>query len=466
MTSATPPSPTLRPLARFAAEAAWEDAPPLVRERTREILLDAVGVLLAGSATEVRPIARSTLDLLGGGGTSRVLGTPWKADALTSALVHGLFLMALDFEPVGPEGHVVAAAVPAALALLDGRERSGRELLIALAVGLEVGGRIGRGMRRVPARERAGLLVRGNPHTVFGAAATAARLLRLREAEMEHAMAIAAYQAMPATLRRTMQNPPIPLVKYDHLPAAAEMGVQAAVLAAAGATGDLAVLDGPDGFWRFTGHVSFDAADVLADLGDDWMIPATRHKLYPGSLYAGSAVQAAVDLVRENGLDPSRIREVGVHLPHPTPAQASRRPITRGDACLSVPIGVACALLDVRPYAARCRAEVLAQPRVHELVGRTTVHELPGPRADGAAWEGYAPALVRVVTDEGRTLEKESSSLPPVSGEELTRRFRENAATALGDMRATELLRTLGGLGEAADARALFDAGCADAQEG
>src|SRR3712207_8523553 len=58
----------------------------------------------------------------------------------------------LDFEPVGPEGHVCAVAVPAALAVAEAVDASGAELLSGLLAGLEAGGRVGGAIDRKSTR--------------------------------------------------------------------------------------------------------------------------------------------------------------------------------------------------------------------------------------------------------------------------------------------------------------------------
>lgn len=77
-------------LARFAAEARWEDIPPPVREQARRVLLDTIGVILAGA---VRPEVVAIRERLGanssGGATVYAPGAPVH-DARTAALLNGI----------------------------------------------------------------------------------------------------------------------------------------------------------------------------------------------------------------------------------------------------------------------------------------------------------------------------------------------------------------------------------------
>ena len=89
---------------------------------------------------------------------------------------------------------------------------------------------------------------------MFGAAVVAGRLLALTREQMHHAMGIAGYSATVPTMRKFLASRNLPMTKYDHLALMTQNGIQAALLAHRGFTGDLEVLEGEDiGFWRFAG---------------------------------------------------------------------------------------------------------------------------------------------------------------------------------------------------------------------
>jgi 2-methylcitrate dehydratase PrpD len=73
-------------MSRFVAATTWDDIPPPVQDHAKLVLLDTLGVILAGTE---RPEVRALRDRLGtaGGGGATVYGRGWKPnDPRTAAL--------------------------------------------------------------------------------------------------------------------------------------------------------------------------------------------------------------------------------------------------------------------------------------------------------------------------------------------------------------------------------------------
>src|SRR5687767_9420297 len=77
-------------LARCVAETQWDDIPEAVRQHAKLVLLDTLGVILAGS--EVSEVARLRRQLLtAGSGGATVLARGWPAsEPRTVALLNGI----------------------------------------------------------------------------------------------------------------------------------------------------------------------------------------------------------------------------------------------------------------------------------------------------------------------------------------------------------------------------------------
>jgi 2-methylcitrate dehydratase PrpD len=72
-------------LAKFVATASWEDLPDPVRHHTKMVVLDTLGVILAGS---VRPEVKQLRERLAGGAGATVFAPGWPSnDARTAALL-------------------------------------------------------------------------------------------------------------------------------------------------------------------------------------------------------------------------------------------------------------------------------------------------------------------------------------------------------------------------------------------
>src|SRR5262249_51817094 len=176
------------------------------------------------------------------------------------------------------------------------------ELLTALAVGFEVSARI--------ARTAVGLeAVRGfhNPGTQgpFGAAAAVGKLYGFDADRPTNALGIAGSSAA-GLLEFAWSGGD---TKRLHLGRAAQLGLEAALLARAGGRGPATVLEGRSGY--FTAFSTPPKLDRLVDgLGVEWAIEPPSLKSYATHVTQQAVVQAIQELKRDNPLDPRAITRV------------------------------------------------------------------------------------------------------------------------------------------------------------
>jgi 2-methylcitrate dehydratase PrpD len=84
-------------LARFVAQTQWDEVPEPVQHHTKLVVLDTLGVILAGSERpEVRQ-ARDVLATTGGGATIYARGCS-KTDPRTAALLNGVAGRAVEMQ--------------------------------------------------------------------------------------------------------------------------------------------------------------------------------------------------------------------------------------------------------------------------------------------------------------------------------------------------------------------------------
>src|SRR3989475_5525624 len=131
-------------LAHFIAETPWEAIPKSVREHAKLVLLDTVGVILAGSVQPEVAGVRARLTATGDhGATILAPGAP-TSDPRTAAFLNGLAGRSIEL----CEGHRYVScqgavqALPTALAGAEWLQRSGRETLAALILGYEGAARL------------------------------------------------------------------------------------------------------------------------------------------------------------------------------------------------------------------------------------------------------------------------------------------------------------------------------------
>ncbi|MBI3966270.1 MAG: MmgE/PrpD family protein [Chloroflexi bacterium] len=175
-------------LAGLVAETGWEGIPAAVREHAKLVLLDTIGVILAGSQQPEVTAARSRLLATGGSGaTVYAQGFP-TSDPRTAALLNGIAGRSIEL----CEGHRYVSCqgavqiVPTVLAVGEQVGASGRDALLALIVGYDAAVRIGAG-----SKTRA-LAHQNGQWPMLGAVAAGARLRGLDAATTSLALRIGA----------------------------------------------------------------------------------------------------------------------------------------------------------------------------------------------------------------------------------------------------------------------------------
>src|SRR4051794_1696974 len=90
-------------LADFCGRLSWSRLDEDVRARTRELLLDLVGVMLAGARQPSSAPALHVAREAGGRGRASVLGTEVRTSAVWAALANGTAAHAVELDDVTTE---------------------------------------------------------------------------------------------------------------------------------------------------------------------------------------------------------------------------------------------------------------------------------------------------------------------------------------------------------------------------
>jgi 2-methylcitrate dehydratase PrpD len=306
----TPGRSLTQQLAHYWADARFEDLPAATVELAKLFLLDTLAACVAGAGTEVVRIALATAHAAAErqDGSAPVWGASRTLPAPLAAMVNGTSAHALELDDFGGCGHSGAVVIPAIGALAAGRRVSGREFLVALVCGYDIAARTlegAGGYRRVNDLGWHSTGVFGS----FGAAAAAARILRLEPARFADALGIAGTftGGIWAFLRDGA------MTKRFHPGKASENGLMAAMLAANGMSGPGEVLDAPWGglFSTYAPQVA-SPRQTLAGLGADFLISRSGIKPYACCRGLHSAVDAMRTLIAQAGASSADI--VGVEI--------------------------------------------------------------------------------------------------------------------------------------------------------
>ena len=417
-------------MAEFAVSVDPAARPGLRAVATRH-LLDVVGCGLAAVGTGDGGHATAVALAAAGHGEATVLGHDARLPAAAAAFANGTRFHALDFDDTHEEGicHVSAVVAPAALASAEAEALDLPGLLDALAVGSEVA-------LRVAVAAAPSIYARGyHPTSVcgaFGATAAAARIRGLDVGQTANALGIVGSFASGLMEYLSDGSATKPL----HAGWAAQAGIQAAALAAAGATGPGSILEGRFGVFASHGEVPIDPAPVTRGLGTDWHAERVAIKPFPACHFLHAPTWAVAELAERHGFGADDVEAIAVEVPAPgvalvlEPIASKHRPATPYDAKFSAPWTIAHHLVHGELTLTSFSPERIADPRLLELAGRIT----------GGAWaEGEPPSRFcgAVTVNAGGTELREVVPFTPGSPDNplpdtvVLDKFRANASLAL-----------------------------------
>ncbi|MDM7998626.1 MAG: MmgE/PrpD family protein, partial [Dehalococcoidia bacterium] len=305
-------------LASFAVEARFEDLPSDVVEESKRVLLDSVGCAAAGLGTRKGQIGIRFAREFDEPSKSTIIGCGQRASLFGAAFANGELMNALDYEAVLSPGHVQPSFfVPAHLAIAESQRSSGRELILATALALEISTRIGAALphyRDVIGEKVGTSAVYGFDCAVFGGTVGAAKILQLGRTAMANALGIAAWVAPLPTGGKLVRTYGMPTVKYALAGWLCQSVLTAALLAQMGHSGDTSVFEGEYGFWRFYGSDRWDPRRLLDKLGSDWRMRSIRYKCYPCCGGLQTALDCFTSVVAENSLVADEIESIEAYL--------------------------------------------------------------------------------------------------------------------------------------------------------
>lgn len=437
-------------VAQFIAGTRYEDIPADVLELGKKSMLDGMGAALSGS---ISAPARIVLDYVRehGGSACTAIGTDVRLAPRFAALVNGTAMHADDYDDTlqAETGryqgvHVTAPVLAAVLAVGEQRNASGRDVLAAYHVGVEVAARIfdstnvNHSLKGFHATATCGML---------GAAAGVARLMDLDAGQVAMALGLAGSQA--GGLLENIGS----MAKPFHAGRAAECAVTSNELAARGLTASAKILEAPLGFYMAQGG-AHEEARIRGKLGNPWSFAerGVSLKPFPSCALGHPALTHVRKLVHEQGLAADAVERIRVctsrnireTLRHHAPTDELA-------AKFSMEFGIAAILHEGRCGLGEFTRELVHRPdirRTMALVDYTAVTD------DEAKADGHLlnTTLLEIDLKRGNTVKVrvdwgKGSKADPMSMDEVAQKFRECADYAgwPGDKaaRAIELVRAL-----------------------
>ena len=436
--------PITQALARFVAthpSRGWSDA---VDHEAHRTFLNWAGCATGAATHEAMEAALAGIRMLEPAPQATILGRADRVDMAGAALLNGISSHTFDFDDthlktiIHPAGPVASAA----LALAEHLGCSGRALVDALVLGIDVACRMGNLM--YPEHYDRGWHITGSTGTL-GAAAACARLLGLDEQRTAMALGIAASQ--PVGLREQFGT----MTKPFHPGGAARAGLLSALLARHGFTASARALEAPRGYAQVlsTKCAWHEATD---ELGQRFEISFNTYKPFACGIVIHPSIDACVQL-REQGVRAEDVERIELKV-HSLVLELTgkKEPADGLQGKFSVYHGCAAGLIFGRAGEPEYADEIVTRADVVAL--RRKVVAVVDDAIDEAS------ADVTAVLRDGRRVhvfvEHAIGSLQrPMSDAALERKFSDQAVPVMGEARTAALIAACWRLGDMADVREL-----------
>lgn len=389
----------------------------------KRLLLDYLGVALAGSRSESGRIAISYARTLGGKSQSTLIGDGAHVSMEAAAFANAISSHSIELDDIDVLAlfHFSPPVYSAALAVAEKTDASGKELVAALATGCEM-------MERASKATNNALRNRGFHTTptcgVFGAVVAAAKLLRLDARQFISALGLAGAQASglmemygPSMQKRFNPGP------------SARNGVTAAHIASLGFTGAATIFEGERGFGRaFSGN--FDARRFVKGINRPYHLDI-EFKPYSCARPIHNAIDCALEILKRDNPDPANIRRI-VMTRHPDWAQYHQNasPKTIHEAQVSLPFSVAVVLKEGKALLEQYSDAKIADPvvkRLSKLVEFVVDERLP---------RGVSCRMTMEMSDGRKFVSQvdypKGSIQNPMTDDELRSKFESLAGPVIG----------------------------------
>lgn len=428
-------------LAAWLCEVTEYEVPDNVRVIGRRCILDTLGVAIAGAAMPATSSMTRTLGIVSAAdaGYCQLVTAAGATNPLAAALINGTAAHALDFDDNSYAGfvHGSAVIVTAALAVAQHQNASGSDFLQAVILGSEALYAVGAGFQTAMYEKgwwTTGLL---GP---LGACAAACYLLRMNQSQIRSAIGLAMVSSGGAKAAFGSDAKAIGAGRAAHL------GVISAYMAHSGATGPADLFEHEYGIVNLLNEGKFNI-EPMSSIGKSWKLisPGIDIKCMPTCLSSHAAVDAAIDVIKEEKINWNEIDEV---LCETSPVVIKNLiyeiPENRQQAQFSMHYALAISIIYGKFNPEHFQPEYLHDDSVRWLMQRIKMK--PGSKWQESAFLAAYPegAEISIRTRGGKICLKflghpHGSAQNPLSDEELNAKFMGCTKNIIGEGKASAL---------------------------
>lgn len=428
-------------LSKFIVNTEYEDLSPEVIQSVKNSVLDALGCGIAGFILEkenLKPILM-LVKQLEGRKESTIIVDGFKTNFLFAALANGSFIHSIDFDDTHQAAltHTSAVMVPAALSLGEKLGKSGKEIILAIALGFEAATKVGQSVMPDLVRFWHSTAMNGT----IGAAALAGKLLNLTDKKMNLAFGIAGDIASGTLACIEFGD----ITKSLHAGLAAMKGLLSAWLVSKGATGPRDFLEYSKGYCNAYA-LNPKIGKIIENIGNPFEIIHNSIKKFPSILASHTAIQAIINIINRNKIKPEDVKNINVKTYDLVETSfCNYHPQTLLGARLSVPFCIALAVVEGKVSLQNFTKDKINDPRINTLMKKIAIK---GDPELNKLYPEKFPAQVEVITEDGK-IYSETQHYPkgsyknPLTQEELQEKFLNLATTTFPKEEAQRIMDTV-----------------------
>ena len=438
-------------LAEFVAGLQPADLRPETIAAARDVVLDTLGAITAGSRQPENANFARLAQRLSGPGQASVIGHIGRVQPVWATMVNGTAGVSLEMDEGNRlgGGHPSIHVTPGALAIGEELGRSGVVVLTAIIAGYEVTSRIGTATQVKPEVHSHGTW------GTIGTAAATARLLGFDAPQTRQVMSLAASMSPANTWTPCLEGA---TVRNLYPGRSGFQGIMAAHLGQCGFT---ALADGPADLYGSLLGDGFDPDAVTDGLDPSGSLRIERNyfKYHACCLYNHPALDAVEDILAATPVAAGQVQRIEVTAPPIAQIMSDPQPANMLAAKFSIPWAVAAAVCTGQTDVGAFAPDRVADGAIRRLAQKVTVDA--DPEMNLRRFD-YPAARVTIHLQDGRALtasvaSQRGDATNPAPRQRLLDKFRALAGPTLGEDGAERAIATAGRLDALANLRELTD---------
>ncbi len=414
-------------LENFILNTQWKDVPQEVRDRMRGCFLDLMCALVIGSRSRQFQAGLKLAESVFPPGDIPVIGSSKTFSLLGAAAAMGHASNAYDIDDSHSltRSHPGTAVVGGILAAAYQYDLTLEQFLNIMLVAYETTLRSGAAIM-----DYYNFAHSSGTFGAVGVAAGVGRILGFTKEQMNNVLSIAEFNA-----------PIVPGIRSVEYPSMNKDGVPFGVM-----TGLLAVYDALCGF---EGNKNLLEADeyrhYLDDLGEKWEVMDLNFKPYTCCRWAHPAIDACIDLMRDNNLSSDDIDSVNIYTFFKATQLSKIIPKTTDEAQYNIAYPVAAAIVHGDCSLAQIREKNLHDPRVINMMDRLAF--LVDDRYE-AAFPADRYSRAEIMTKDGRKFvsgdrQPRGEALENIGMDWLAAKFRRITGSILSSEGQESIIRMI-----------------------